>query len=207
MVYSVAVIYCTNIAVNSNFITIFVPLSDIRQPNYLYFSNIMPQKAMPSLRYFARFKGNFGYLRATARNGEIRKSILTPLVINRDQISRLNTLGYIDPVQGVEDMRLDGRLREYTATAWEVFNELLAAGAFATTPSESISTAILNRHKEKQKERDKRMLAKSGYDVAKMPPEAFEPGWHNPDGSRMSAKDEREIKAMLAAISKEGGDK
>lgn len=207
MVYSVAVIYCANIAVNSNFITIFVPLSDIRQPNYLYFSNIMPQKAKPSLRYFARFKGNFGYLRATARNGEFRKSILTPLVINRDQLSRLNTLGYIDPVQGVEDMRLDGRLREYTATAWEVFNELLAAGTFATTPSESISTAILNRHKAKSAERYKRLLAREGYDVDKMPPEAFEPGWHNPDGSRMSAKDEREIKAMLAAISKEGGDK
>ena len=100
---------------------------------------------MPSLRYFARFKGIFGYLRATARNGEIRKSILTPLVISREQLKRLNTLGYIDPVQGVEDMRLDGRLREYTATAWEVFNELLAAGTFAATPSEYISTAILNR--------------------------------------------------------------
>ena len=98
-----------------------------------------------SLRYFAQFKGNFGYLRATARNGEIRKSILTPLVITRDQLSRLKTLGYIDPVQGVEDMRLDGRLRRYTATAWEVFNELLAAGTFATTPSKSISTAIFNR--------------------------------------------------------------
>lgn len=162
---------------------------------------------MPSLRYFARFKGNFGYLRATARNGEVRKSILTPLVISREQLKRLNTLGYIAPVQGVEDMRLDGRLREYTATAWEVLNAMLAAGTFATTPSESISTAILNRHKEKQKERYKRMLANSGHDVDKMPPEAFEPGWHNPDGSRMSAKDEREIKAMLAAISKEGGDK
>lgn len=103
---------------------------------------------MPSLRYFARFKGHFGYLRATARSGEIRKYILTPLVINRDQLSRLNTLGYIDPVQGVEDMRLDGRLREYTATAWEVFNELLATGTFATTPAENISTAIFERHKE-----------------------------------------------------------
>lgn len=106
---------------------------------------------MPSLRYFAQFKGNFGHLRATARNREIRKSILTPLVINRDQLSRLNTLGYIDPVQGVEDMRLDGRLREYTATAWEVFNELLAAGTFATTPSESISTAIFNRSMHKRR--------------------------------------------------------
>lgn len=119
----------------------------------------MPQKKRPTLRFFAAFRGNFGYLRATARNGEIRKSILTPLVINLDQLSRLNTLGYIDPVQGVEDMRLDGRLREYTVTAWEVLNELLAAGTFATTPAESISTAILNRHKEKQKERYKRMLA------------------------------------------------
>lgn len=107
----------------------------------------MARKKKPTLRYFAKFRGDFGYLRATARNGEIRKSIVTPLVINRDQLSRLNTLGYIDPVQGVEDMRLDGRLREYTATAWEVFNELLAAGAFATTPSESISTAIFNRIK------------------------------------------------------------
>lgn len=107
----------------------------------------MAAKKKPTLRYFAKFRGNFGYLRATARNGEIRKSILTPLVITRDQLSRLKTLGYIDPVQGVEDMRLDGRLREYTATAWEVFNELLAAGTFATTPSESISTAIFNRIK------------------------------------------------------------
>lgn len=102
------------------------------------------------MRYFARFRGNFGYLRAIARNEEIRKSILTPLVITRDQLSRLKTLGYIDPVQGVEDMRLDGRLREYTATAWEVFNELLAAGTFAATPSESISTTILNRNMHKR---------------------------------------------------------
>lgn len=162
---------------------------------------------MPSLRYFARFKGNFGYLRATARNGEIRKSILTPLVITREQLSRLNTLGRIDPVQSVEDMRLDGRLREYNATAWEVFNALIAAGTFATTPAEYISTAILNRHKSKEEERVKRRFAAEGYDVDKMPAEAFAPGWHNPDGSRMSAKDEREIKAILAAISEEGSDK
>lgn len=162
---------------------------------------------MPSLRYFARFKGNFGYLRATARNGEIRKSILTPLVITREQLTRLNTLGHIDPVQGVEDMRLGNRLREYTATAWEVFKAMLAAGTFATTPAEHISTAILNQHKEKQKQRYKRMLAASGYDVDKMPPEAFEPGFHNPDGSPMGAKDERELKALLAAMSeKKGGN-
>lgn len=148
---------------------------------------------MPSLRYFARFKGNFGYLRATARNGEIRKSILTPLVITREQLSRLNTLGHIAPVQGIEDMKLDGRLREYTATAWEVFNAMLAAGTFATTPAEHISTAILERHKEKQRERYKRLLATSGYDVDKMPPEAFEPGLHNDDGTRASAKDESEL--------------
>ena len=110
----------------------------------------MAAKKKPTLRYFAQFKGNFGYLRAIARNEEIRKSILTPLVINRDQLSRLNTLGYIAPVQGVEDMRLNGRLREYTATAWGVFNELLAAGTFATTPSESISTAIFNRSMHKR---------------------------------------------------------
>ena len=162
---------------------------------------------MPSLRYFARFKGNFGYLRATARNGEIRKSILTPLVITREQLSRLNTLGYIDPVQGVEDMKLNGRLRDYTATAWEVFNALIASGTFATTPAEYISTAILNRHKSKETERIKRHLAAEGYNVDKMPSEAFSPGWHNPDGSRRGAKDEREIKATLAAISEEGGDK
>jgi hypothetical protein len=174
---------------------------------YIKFSNTMPQKAMPSLRYFARFKGNFGYLRATARNGEIRKSILTPLVITREQLKRLNTRGYIDPVQGVEDMRLDGRLREYTATAWEVFNALIAAGTFAPTPAEHISTAILNRHKGKQKERCKRMLAKSGYDVDNMPSGSFSPGGHNPDGSRMSAKDERELKALLAASFPEEGER
>lgn len=166
----------------------------------------MPQKQMPSLRYFARFRGNFGYLRATARNGEIRKSILTPLVINRDQLSRLNTIGRIDPVQSVEDMRLATRLREYTATAWEVLNALIADGAFATTPAESISTAILDRHKSKEEERVKRSLAANGYDVDNMPSEAFAPGWHNADGSRMSAKDEREIKTILADLSKKGGN-
>lgn len=161
---------------------------------------------MPSLRYFARFRGNFGYLRATARNGEIRKSILTPLVINRDQLSRLNTIGRIDPVQSVEDMRLATRLREYTATAWEVLNALIADGAFATTPAESISTAILDRHKSKEEERVKRSLAANGYDVDNMPSEAFAPGWHNADGSHMSAKDEREIKTILADLSKKGGN-
>ena len=102
----------------------------------------MPQKAMPSLRYFAQFKGNFGHLRATARNREIRKSILTPLVINRDQLSRLSTLGYIDPVQGVEDMRLDGRLREYTAYVWQVVTPLIESGEFDAVPSRQLTNRI-----------------------------------------------------------------
>lgn len=120
----------------------------------------MRQNKRPSLRYFAKFRGNFGYLRATARNGEIRKSIVTPLVIDREQLSRLNTLGRIDPVQSVEDIRLNVRLRKYTVTAWEVINSLIAAGTFAATPSEYISTAILKRQKSKEDYRIKALIKK-----------------------------------------------
>ena len=116
----------------------------------------MPQKAMPSLRYFARFKEDFGYLRAVIRNGYTRKYILTPLVINRDQLSRLNTLGYIDPVQGVEDMRLGGRLREYTAYVWQVVTPLIESGEFDAVPSRQLTNRIFATKKAEDEARSQR---------------------------------------------------
>ena len=165
----------------------------------------MRQKKWPSLRYFAKFRGDFGYLRAIARNGEIRKSIVTPLVITREQLSRLNSLGHLDPMAPtIEDVRLEGRLREYTATAWEVINTLIASGEFATFPSEKISTAIMQLNKAKEEERAKKSLTRLGYDVDTMQPEVLKPGFHYADGKPMGKADEKQVRAILAEISKEG---
>lgn len=110
----------------------------------------MATKKKPTLRYFARFKEDFGYLRAVIRYRNVRKYVLTPLVITAEQLTRLDSAGYINQPQSKADLILDGRLREYTNYIWQTVNPLLASGEFDATPSEYLTTAILNTKKAEE---------------------------------------------------------
>ena len=118
----------------------------------------MRRKKKPSLRYFARFKGNFGYLRAVINNGSKRKYVLTPLVITAEQLTRLDRSGHINQPQNNADHILEGRLREYTNYIWQTVNPLLASGEFDAMPSEHLTTAILNTKKAEEARREKGRL-------------------------------------------------
>lgn len=117
----------------------------------------MARKKKPTLRYFARFKEDFGYLRAVIRNGSTRKYVLTPLVITADQLARLDTSGHINQPQGDTDYLLEGRLREYTTYIWQTVNPLLESGEFDAMPSEHLTTAILNTKKAEEARREKEL--------------------------------------------------
>lgn len=117
----------------------------------------MATKKKPTLRYFARFKEDFGYLRAVIRYGNVRKYVLTPLVITAEQLTRLDSAGYINQPQSNADLILDGRLREYTNYIWKTVNPLLASGEFDVTPSEYLTTAILNTKKAEEARREREL--------------------------------------------------
>lgn len=117
----------------------------------------MARKKKPTLRYFARFKEDFGYLRAVIRNGSTRKYVLTPLVITAEQLTRLDSAGHINQPQSNADLILEGRLREYTNYIWQTVNPLLASGEFDAMPSEHLTTAILNTKKAEEARREREL--------------------------------------------------
>lgn len=117
----------------------------------------MARKKKPTLRYFARFKEDFGYLRAVIRNGYTRKYVLTPLVITAEQLTRLDSTGHINQRQSNADYILEGGLKEYTNYIWQTVNPLLASGEFDTIPSEQLTTAILNTKKAEEARREKKL--------------------------------------------------
>ena len=117
----------------------------------------MARKKKPTLRYFARFKEDFGYLRAVIRNGYTRKYVLTPLVITAEQLTRLDSAGHINQPQSNADHILEGRLKEYTTYIWQTVNPLLASGEFDAMPTEHLTTAILNTKKAEEARREKEL--------------------------------------------------
>lgn len=117
----------------------------------------MARKKKPTLRYFARFKEDFGYLRAVIRNGSTRKYVLTPLVITVEQLTRLDSAGHINQPQSNADHILEGRLREYTNYIWQTVNPLLASEEFDAMPSTLLTTAILNTKKAEEARREREL--------------------------------------------------
>ena len=117
----------------------------------------MARKKKPTLRYFARFKEDFGYLRAVIRYESTRKYVLTPLVITAEQLTRLDSAGHINQPQSNADHILEGRLREYTNYIWQTVNPLLDSGEFDTMPSTLLTTAILNTKKAEEARREREL--------------------------------------------------
>lgn len=117
----------------------------------------MARKKKPTLRYFARFKEDFGYLRAVIRYESTRKYVLTPLVITAEQLTRLDSAGHINQPQSNADHILEGRLREYTNCIWQTVNPLLASGEFDAMPSTLLTTAILNTKKAEEARREREL--------------------------------------------------
>lgn len=115
----------------------------------------MAKEKKPTLRYFARFKEDFGYLRAVIRYGETRKYVLTPLVITAEQRTRLDSAGHINQPKSNADLILEGRLIRYTAYIWQTVTPLLASGEFDAMPSEYLTTAILNTKKAEEAKSEK----------------------------------------------------
>ena len=136
----------------------------------------MSKEKKPTLRYFARFKENFGYLHAVIRYGTTRKYVLTPLVITAEQLTRLDSAGYINQPQSKADLILDGRLREFTAYVWQVVTPLIEAGEFDAVPSGQLTNRILATKKAEDEARSQRTEARAGAtfqrkaaEAAKMP--------------------------------------
>ena len=121
----------------------------------------MSKEKKPTLRYFARFKEDFGYLRAVVRYGTTRKYVLTPMVVTKAQLTRLDSAGYINQPQSKADLILDGRLREYTNYIWQTVNPLLASGEFDAVPSRQLTNRILATKKAEDEARRQRTEARA----------------------------------------------
>ena len=95
-----------------------------------------------TLRYFARFKGDTGYLRAVVRYDGHRKYLTTPIVITRTQLPRLKSFGRIIHTNDA-DALLDGRLLRYTSYIMQVAKTLVDNGTFAATSSADFAAMVL----------------------------------------------------------------
>ena len=120
----------------------------------------MAKEKKPTLRYFARFKEDFGYLRAVIRYGTTRKYVLTPMVVTRAQVDRLDTAGHIRK-ETEEDAMLEGRLREFTAYVWQVVTPLIESGEFPAVPSWQLTNRIFATKKAEDEARRQRTEARA----------------------------------------------
>lgn len=118
----------------------------------------MAKEKKPTLRYFARFKEDFGYLRAVIRYGSTRKYVLTPMVVTKAQLDRLDTAGHIRR-ETDEDVMLEGRLREFTSYVWQVVTPLIEAGEFDAVPSWQLTNRIFATKKAEDEARRQRTNA------------------------------------------------
>lgn len=146
------------------------------------------------MRYFARFKEDFGYIRAVIRNGYTRKYVLTPLVITAEQLTRLDSAGHINQPQSDADHILEGRLREYTIYIWKTVNPLLESGEFDAMPSTLLTTAILNTKKTEQAKREKALEERTEAQFREMSDEARK---HGVTLNRLTPKEFRQLTERL----------
>lgn len=168
----------------------------------------MANKIKPRLRYFARFTEDFGYLRAYVRNGKFRKYILTPIVVSRDQVAKLDTAGSMAKMETVDDVRIDARLREYTQIVWQTVTPLIESGAFDAMTGEQLTSAIFRAKKEYDRESTRRNLTKLGYDVDTLKEGWEKPGLHRADGTPINpyTKEAKEMLNLFREISEKGED-
>ena len=103
---------------------------------------VMPQDKVPTLRYFTRFRGNYGRVRAVIRKGLTRKTIVSAIIIAKEQLPRLESVGGIYPIKNDADFLLHSRLQNFTALVWRVVKPLMDSGDFGRMPGTAISAAI-----------------------------------------------------------------
>lgn len=138
-------------------------------------------RKIKSLRYFARFRGDYGYLRAIITYQGQRKYILAPYTITTDQLARLHCSGRIKNPKTDSDLILMGRLRDYTSYVWQVVNPLIASGDYTDISSEELSDRIENAMKEGRERNLKRatdraekdFLQRTGKAISRIEPQDF----------------------------------
>lgn len=101
-------------------------------------------KPTPRIRYFTRFRGEYGYIYALLRFYKTRKTINTKIIISREQAKRLCSDGSFLPSESsVDDCReLGNKLDSYTRNALKVVGGMVANNTFAETSGESIPAMI-----------------------------------------------------------------
>ena len=95
-----------------------------------------------ALRYFARFSGDFGNLRAVVRyNGKV-KYVTTPLVIYRNQLPRLKSFGRIVHTDDL-DAKLDGQLLRFSDYILQTAKPLIDSGKFAALSGKELGRMVM----------------------------------------------------------------
>lgn len=169
-----------------------------------YIAIFMKQDKVPTLRYFARFRGNYGRVRAVIRKGLTRKTIVSAIVIAKEQLPRLESVGGIDPITNDSDFLLHSRLQDFTELVWRVVKPLMDSGDFDRMPGTAIRAAIEREYEARMKASYRRMLS-SHRDTSTLKPGWDEPGWHNDDGSLMTKEQEAFWRALIAQTYKRKG--
>lgn len=107
------------------------------------FQNLYFMAKVPRLRYFARFKEDIGYLRATLRYNKATWYLTPRFPITRDQAKRFDTSGILTEDTGSDsDFALSGRMAHYKRFALEVANALIAEGTITEYSSEQLNNVI-----------------------------------------------------------------
>lgn len=164
----------------------------------------MPKNKVPTLRYFARFRGDYGRVHAVIRKGLTRKTIVSAIVIAKEQLPRLESVGGIYPITDDADFLLHSRLQDFTELVWRVVKPLMDSGDFDRMPGTAIRAAIEREYEATMKASYRRMLS-SRHDTSTLKPGWDEPGWHNDDGSLMTKEQEAFWRALIAQTNKRIG--
>lgn len=96
----------------------------------------------PSVRYYARFRGAQGFLRAVIRYESARKYITTDIPITSSQLTRLDTSGRMERVCTSADKVLSAQLQAFNTAVWSVVAPLLDNGTFAETSSDILDREV-----------------------------------------------------------------
>lgn len=119
---------------------------------------VMPQDKVPTLRYFTRFRGDYGRVHAVIRKGLTRKTIVSAINISKEQLPRLESVGGIYPITDDADFLLHSRLQDFTELVWRVVKPLMDSGDFDRMPGTAIRAAIEREYEATMKASYRRMM-------------------------------------------------
>lgn len=117
-----------------------------------------------NLRFYARFRTDYGRLRAVINYNKSRKFLTTNIPISREQLSRFDSIGDID-ITNTADMLLRGRIMAFKRHLMAIVEPMVELDTFADVAPLDLAKMIKNRFEEERERCRRRHFARLGINV------------------------------------------